>query len=47
MKTSTTRLHQDDNALEHDVLYSILCVGTSEALFETISQSFEVLPRGE
>ncbi len=45
--TSRERLHQDDEGLEHDVLYSIVCAGTSEPQFQTISQSLEFLPRGE
>ena len=41
------RMHRDEDGLDHDVLYSVLCVGSSERQFERITRSMDFLPRGE
>jgi hypothetical protein len=41
------RLHRDEDGLDHDVLYSVLCVGSSERQFERITRSLDFLPRRE
>lgn len=42
--TSFERLHRDHEGLEHDVLYSLVCVNVPELRFDQIMSSFELLP---
>lgn len=38
------RLHREDPALDHDVMYSVHCVGDTAAVFEQVADSLEFLP---